>query len=85
MRSPINNQPNIIMKKPSQIKEFGTLLDAQMKKLERKHGLSLNIFSITSPKTGGDIEIVFHGNTAITYRSDDGTFTGLSYWQELQI
>jgi len=67
-----------------QIKKLGELLDARMKDLDRKHGLSLRILSITSPKSGGDIEIVFDGNRAITYRAD-GTFTGLSYWQPFQI
>ena len=72
------------MKRTDQIIKFAELLDAYMNELNSKHDLSLRILSISSPKSGADIEIVFDGNRAITYRSD-GTFTGLSYWQEFQI
>ena len=66
------------------MKKFGELLDARIKDLNRQHDLSLRVLSISSPKSKDDIEIVFDGNRAITYRSD-GTFTGLCYWQEFQI
>lgn len=66
------------------MKKFGGLLDDRMKELNRENDISLRILSISSPKSGGDVEIVFDGNKAITYRSD-GTFSGLSYWHESQI
>ena len=72
------------MKGTNQIIELAKLLDAYMNELNDKNNLSLRILSITSPKPEGDIEIVFDDNRSITYRSD-GTFTGLSYWQEFQI
>jgi len=72
------------MKRTGQIIKFAELLDAHINELNDKNDLSLRILSITSPKPEGDIEIVFDDNRAITYRSD-GTFTGLSYWQEFQI
>jgi len=66
------------------MKTFGGLLDDRMKELNHENDISLRIRSISSPKIGGDVEIVFDSNKAITYRSD-GTFSGLSYWHELQI
>ena len=72
------------MKRTTQIIKFAELLDAYMNELNDQNDLSLRILSISSPKSDGDVEIVFDGNRAITYQSD-GTFTGLSYWQELQI
>ena len=72
------------MKRTTQIIKFAELLDAYMNELNDQNDLSLRILSISSPKSDGDVEIVFDGNRAITYQSD-GTFTGLSYWQEFQI
>lgn len=80
----IQFQQTTHMKRTTSVKEFGKLLDDRMKELNRENDLSLRILSVSSPKSGGDVEIVFDDNKAITYRSD-GTFTGLSYWHESQI
>lgn len=78
------------MKRSTNFVEFARLLEKKIQSFAGDVGHGFRIAQINSPEAYGDIEVILQDtetgitDRAFTYRAD-GSFSGLSFWQEGQI
>jgi hypothetical protein len=78
------------MKRTTNLVEFAQNVTSQVLAFQEEDGSIYRIYRISSTAPGGDVEIVLENPRALvsrlafTYRAD-GSFSGLSFWQDGQI
>jgi hypothetical protein len=78
------------MKRTTNLVTFAQAVTSQVLAFQKEDGATYRVCRISSPEAEGDVEIVLENprahvsRLAFTYRAD-GSFSGLSFWQEGQI
>lgn len=78
------------MKRTTNLLEFAALVDRLVNGFNAEDGANYRIFRIESPVFGGPVEVVLADRNRVGTRlaftiREDGSATGLSFWQEGQI